>query len=85
MNKFIMLLFLALTFNSLNDCQSWLDDFESRWTHSPEWHYAIPAQLRDGRYYVPIIDSALPKLTETEKAQLVDLIEADLPGPPEVP
>lgn len=81
----LFLLFLALAFNSESACQSWLTDFESRWQHSPELHYALPAQLRDGRWYVPIIPSALPKLTEAEKAAMVELSEADLPDPPPMP
>ena len=79
------LLFLALVFNSELDCRDWLTAFESRWTHSAEWHYAIPAPTKDGRYYVPIIDSALPKLTEAERQQIVELTEADLPEPPPMP
>lgn len=82
---YLFLLFLALTFNSESACQSWLVDFESRWQHSHEWHYAIPAQLKDGRWYVPIIDSALPKLTEAERATCVELSESDLPDPPPLP
>lgn len=83
---YLFLLFLALTFNSELSCKDWLTAFESRW-HStdPAWHYAVPAQLRDGRWYVPIIPSALPKLTEAEKAAIVELSEADLPDPPPMP
>lgn len=80
-----LLFFLALCFNSESACQDWLALFEARWTHSPEWHYAIPAPLRDGRWYAPIIDSAIPKLTEAERAQIVELTEADLPTPPPMP
>lgn len=83
---YLFLLFLALTFNSELDCQNWLTDFEKLWNSTdPNWHYAFPAPLKDGRWYVPIIDSALPKLTEAERSQLVELTEADLPDPPPMP
>jgi hypothetical protein len=68
-----------LAFNSLPECQSLLTLFESR------WHYSLPVHLRDGRFYAPIIDSALPKLTEAERAQIVELTESDLPEPPPLP